>query len=378
MTDMNAHASCRSGSRGVGSVSNQNEEGSSSAEERRERGRELAKEIWRSCQDRRKAGSRSAEGLLSAQQEIELAARIKAGDMAARHQLATANLRLVVHVAQGYTRSSIHHDDLIQEGNLGLLRAVDCFDPVAHPVRFATYATYWIRAYMHRAMGKSSSLVQYPEYARLLRARYLKLMRAVTGVDEGEPCQELLEAMSVEEAAVRLGVSTSQLERIRAPLLEQVAWDDLDMLVDTHAPESERLLIDEEMREVLGQALATLSPRESWVIRNRYRLDQGHELGFSGRPWRGKKGRGVGKRGQAGSRGRRRRAESERRPRAYDRLAEECGLRPQDVRQIEQAALVKLRAVLDPTGEETPPPPPPKPRRRGRRRKTRKPRSATA
>ena len=85
------------------------------------------------------------------------------GDTAAQKQLITANLALVLRAVRDYKRSGIPMDDLVQEGNLGLIRAAQSFDPSAHTARFATYARFWIRASLLRALASNGSLIQLPE-----------------------------------------------------------------------------------------------------------------------------------------------------------------------------------------------------------------------
>ena len=100
---------------------------------------------------------------LSAGEERTLAERIKAGDVDAGQQLITANLGLVLHAVSDYKQCGVPLDDLIQEGNLGLIRAARHFDPATHTARFATYATYWIRCFIVRALASNGSLIQRPE-----------------------------------------------------------------------------------------------------------------------------------------------------------------------------------------------------------------------
>ena len=125
--------------------------------------------------------------LLTAEEERALAARIKAGDMAARELLIVANLRLVVKLAHRYARSGASLDDLIQEGSRGLIRAVDCFDPQTHNTRFSTYAIHWIRKGIQVAMEASGSMIHVPTYLLRLRYRFERVMDELRSQENAAP-----------------------------------------------------------------------------------------------------------------------------------------------------------------------------------------------
>src|SRR5919201_41440 len=114
--------------------------------------------------------------LLSAKEERELATRIGNGDTAARDQMVRANLRLVVNIARGYSGKGLGLQDLIEEGNLGLLRAVEGFDPSMNP-RFSTYASYWIKQSIKRALVNTGKTIRIPAYM----AQLLTEWRRATG-----------------------------------------------------------------------------------------------------------------------------------------------------------------------------------------------------
>jgi len=109
--------------------------------------------------------------LLTAQQEKELAYRIEDGDHEARDQMVRANLRLVVNIARGYTGKGLGLQDLIEEGNLGLLRAVEGFDPSMN-TRFSTYASYWIKQSIKRALVNTAKTIRIPAYMVELLAKW--------------------------------------------------------------------------------------------------------------------------------------------------------------------------------------------------------------
>ncbi len=301
------------------------------------RGTALVGEPWN--RRRRQAHRSTATRLLSAREERALAERIQAGDLAAREELVLANLRLVHHVVRDYPRSAVPREDLVQEGNIGLIRAAQNFDPGAHPVRFATYATFWIRAFIQRAMGEGSSLIRFPEYARLLRARYIRLVRAMIGVDDPIPSPDSSLALDTQDLANRLGVPARRLDRARLTLIERVSQGDLDESIADHDRPVDRELIDHEAREALHAALAALNPFESWIIRNRYGLDPDDSTIPGPAP-------------DAPDHDANHRATPPNQPRSYHRLGLDCGLPGHRIRAMEKAALEKLRMILASRGPD--------------------------
>src|SRR5678815_4480294 len=117
--------------------------------------------------------------LLSADQEKQLAYRIEDGDQAARDQMVRANLRLVVNIARGYTGKGLGLQDLIEEGNLGLLRAVEGFDPSMN-TRFSTYASYWIKQSIKRALVNSAKTIRIPAYMVELLSKWRRATAQLT------------------------------------------------------------------------------------------------------------------------------------------------------------------------------------------------------
>jgi RNA polymerase primary sigma factor len=226
----------------------------------------------------------SLRQLLSAGEECALAERIKAGDTAAQHQLILANLNLVLAIVRDYKNCGLAVDDLIQEGNLGLIRASQDFDPVAYGNRFQTYASFWIRTSIHRALVVNGSLTRSTEYVGLLRLRYSRAIRELEGRSEGveaEGGDDLAEA-SLDEIAERMGVSLRKLKTAQLPRFDrsdsvQVGAGGKRVAVEELAavrqpPETD--LIDQENDELVHAALFRLSPFEAWVIRERYGFRQ--------------------------------------------------------------------------------------------------------
>src|ERR1700724_655012 len=144
--------------------------------------------------------------LLSAQQEKQLAYRIEGGDSEARDQMVRANLRLVVNIARGYTGKGLGLQDLIEEGNLGLLRAVEGFDPSMN-TRFSTYASYWIKQSIKRALVNTAKTIRIPAYMVELLVKWRRAS-AKLQTDLGRP-------PSHEEIARRVGLPKKKVASVQ-------------------------------------------------------------------------------------------------------------------------------------------------------------------
>src|SRR5438270_2732324 len=144
--------------------------------------------------------------LLNADQEKELAYRIESGDSEARDRMVRANLRLVVNIARSYTGKGLGLQDLIAEGNLGLLRAVEAFDPTMN-TRFSTYASYWIKQSIKRTLINTAKTIRLPAYMVELLTKW---RRASAQLQE-----ELGRIATDEEIAARLSLSKKKLEIIK-------------------------------------------------------------------------------------------------------------------------------------------------------------------
>jgi RNA polymerase sigma factor (sigma-70 family) len=224
------------------------------------------------------ADSAQNQSLLSAAEERALAERIKRGDAAARKQLILANLRLVVSIARRYRSSNLSFDDLVQEGNLGLIRASQDFDPSVRDSRFSTYAKLWIKAFVHRALIANDSLIRVPEHVFLLRKRYCQAVDALGGPDRmGDPERE---RPSIEQVAREIGISPRQLNPSRLAPIERETRSATDedgdtvaiteVIVDCRRPDDEAA--NHEERLLLEAAMQRLNPVEAWVLRERYGL----------------------------------------------------------------------------------------------------------
>src|SRR5260370_18694693 len=175
----------------------------------------------------------NATPLLSAQEEKDLAYRIADGDGEARDRMVRANLRLVVNIARSYTRKGLGLQDLIEEGNLGLLRAVEGFDPTMN-TRFSTYASYWIKQSIKRALVNTAKTIRIPAYMVELLAKW---RRASAKLQE-----ELGRSPTQEEVARSLNLPQKKLSIIKkaicvynsAPQTDQThsGWSPDEMLMD--------------------------------------------------------------------------------------------------------------------------------------------------
>ena len=213
--------------------------------------------------------------LLDAEQERELARRVQAGDHEARDRLVRANLRLVVSLARRYSRGGLALEDLVAEGNLGLLRAVDGFDPSMN-TRFSTYAAYWIKQSIRQALVRTARAVRIPTYMAQLLGRW---RRAAAELD-----RELGRAPTPEEVAGRLGLSARRARLVQDALrVRNAAWwggsggeaPALEELAGDGAGPDARLWGAEELRLALG-LLDRLGGRLAAVLRMRFGLgDEG-------------------------------------------------------------------------------------------------------
>jgi len=212
--------------------------------------------------------------LLTIQEENELAARIHAGDAAAREHMIRANLRLVVKIAREYEGFGLPLLDLINEGNMGLMRAVERFDP-AKGGKLSTYGSWWIKQSIRRAIANQAKTIRLPIHAidKLSKAqRVANEMREVLG-REPEP----------EELAEALGIKTSRLNEIRTAALRPASLDapmgdeDSNVLAEVVKDENARTpyeqLEEKTLLGMLGHLVEKLGPREKRIIRLRFGLD---------------------------------------------------------------------------------------------------------
>jgi RNA polymerase primary sigma factor len=228
------------------------------------------------------AGKRLARSrpTLSETARRQLCRRIEQA-LTAREELVRSNARLVISVAKRYQNLGLPLMDLIQEGNIGLLRAIDRFEP-ARGLRLSTYATWWVRQGINRAVANQGRTIRLPAY---LQDRVQQLSRAAQTLE-----QSLGRAPNETELAVRLAVAPADIRSLRAVAVPVVSLDDslseaddespLEQLEDTQITPVEELVARHILREAMERALDELPARYALVVRLRYGLngDQPHSL----------------------------------------------------------------------------------------------------
>jgi len=216
--------------------------------------------------------------LLTADQEVYLAKRIERGDMGAKTQMIEANLRLVVSIAKSYLGRGLSFLDLIQEGNIGLMKAVDRFQ-FRRGFKFSTYATWWIRQAITRSIADHGRTIRLPVHVieslnRLEKER--KTLRAETG-REPQP-HEIAERMKMPVSKVRMLLDAQKTPySLEMKLGEEDGTDLGDVLSDTSIRSPEETAIESDLTNEVERALAPLSDREKEVLRLRYGLGADRE-----------------------------------------------------------------------------------------------------
>lgn len=248
-------------------------------------------------------------GLLTHAEEIDLAQRAARGDESARRTLIESNLRLVIAIARRYTSTGVPLIDLIQEGNLGLMRAAEKFD-YRRGCHFGTYATWWIRQAVSRAAGEQSRLIHLPEHVAT-RLRKVRRVAAQLSQENGlDPLPEqIAEACNIDvnEVIDLLGV-IEQPVSLDAPVDDEARYSLADTLEDSTTPAPAETASQHLLGEELHRALAMLTPRERAVITLRYGIGDG-------------------------------------RSRTLLEVGKELGISRERVRQLEVVALMKLRGI---------------------------------
>ena len=214
--------------------------------------------------------------LLSAEEEIELALRMEQGDEEAKKRLAEANLRLVVSIAKRYVGRGMLFLDLIQEGNLGLIKAVEKFD-YRKGFKFSTYATWWIRQAITRAIADQSRTIRIPVHMVETINKLIRVSRQLLQELGREPSpEEISEAMNMPVERVREILKISQEPvSLETPIGEEEDSHLGDFIQDDNVPVPADAAAFTLLKEQLVEVLGTLTEREQMVLRLRFGLDDG-------------------------------------------------------------------------------------------------------
>jgi len=250
--------------------------------------------------------------LLSAEEEIDFARKAREGDAEARRKLIVGNLRLVITIARSFSSYGVPFLDLVEEGNLGLIKAVGKYDP-ERGFRFSTYASWWIRQAIVRAISDYSRTIRIPIHVFQLMTRYVALSK--------EPG---IQALSTEERAKRLKISLKRY-RMLEELVENIRALDLPSSLDAYtqlarspeaaaASDPEKLILQQLEHENFAELMERLSERERLILRLRYGFDDGE-------------------------------------PRTLAETGEAINVSRERVRQLEMRALRRLRLLLEPPRE---------------------------
>ncbi len=213
--------------------------------------------------------------LLSADQEKELAFRIKkCSDIKARDHMVRANLRLVVNIARSYTGKGLGLQDLIEEGNLGLLRAVEGFDPTMN-TRFSTYASYWIKQSIKRALVNTAKTIRIPAYMVELLAKWRRANAKLQEELGRTPTQEEVarslnlprKKLNIIKKAIRVYNSTPQSDQTES------GWSLDEMLMDDNIKMPDTEMVEADELHLVLDLLERMDKREATVLRMRFGLD---------------------------------------------------------------------------------------------------------
>lgn len=248
--------------------------------------------------------------LLTADEEKALAFRIRKGEAEARDRMVRSNLRLVVNIARNYTGKGLALQDLIEEGNLGVLRAVEGFDPTMN-TRFSTYASYWIKQSIKRALVNTAKTIRIPAYMVELLTKWRRATAKLTDELGRTPTQEEVakymelpkKKLSIIKKAIRVYSAPAQADQ------SDSGWSLDEMLEDGNTKSPETELVESDSLTHVMELLEKMDQREATVLRMRFGVD-------------------------------------DEQPRTLKEIGECLGLTRERVRQIESEALGKLRVSL--------------------------------
>jgi RNA polymerase primary sigma factor len=248
--------------------------------------------------------------LLTPQQEIDLAGKIKKGDAAARERMINSNLRLVVTIAHDYANLGLPLLDLISEGNIGLTKAVERFDP-AKGAKLSTYAAWWIKQSIKRALANQSKTIRIPVHlgAKLAKVRRVSLQMS----------DELGREPTDDELAEEIGITSEKVARLRsvgirpasldAPIGDDDSTEFAEIVEDEEAQTPFELLRDKNLLNEMDGLLNVLDTREKKIISQRFGLDGGT-------------------------------------PKTLEDVGKDFGITRERIRQLQNIALTKLRHAL--------------------------------